>query len=77
MSSMSTPAPSVTRAFKRSSPGEAIRLGYKGDAPIIISGPVSGRLYRIERDARELAADPRDVPALVATGRFSRLTGED
>ena len=74
--SMTAPVQSVTSRFRPPPSEEAVPLRYEGDAPVIISGPVSGRLYRIEHDAREVAADRRDVLAFVATGRFSRLTRE-
>jgi hypothetical protein len=67
---------STTRAIEPSRADDTVRLLYSGDAPVIIPGPASGRLYRIDHDALEVAADRRDVPALVATGRFSRLTAE-
>jgi hypothetical protein len=72
-SMQTTRAPSVTEPTVRPAASETIRLTYRGDAPVILTGPGSGRLYRIEPDARVVAIDRRDVPALVATGRFARL----
>ncbi len=68
-----TRAPSVTGPSVRQAASETIRLRYSGDAPVILTGPGSGRIYRIEPEARVVAIDPRDMPALVATGRFARL----
>lgn len=47
-------------------------LQYTGDVPVILNGPVSGRRYRIDAPASAVTADPRDVQALMATGRFAR-----
>jgi hypothetical protein len=73
---MATQAQSITRAIEPPRTDETVRLRYRGDAPVIIPGPASGRLYRIDHDALEVAADRRDVSALVATGRFLRLSGK-
>jgi hypothetical protein len=68
-----TRPPSVTHPLARPAAHEAIRLRYTGDAPVIVTGPGTGTLYRIEPEAREIAVDRRDLPALVATGRFARV----
>ena len=72
-SMQTTQAPSVTSPTVRRAASETIRLRYSGDAPVNLAGPGSGRIYRIEPDARVVAIDPRDMPALMATGRFARL----
>lgn len=64
---------SVTRPIARPVANEMVRLTYQGEAPVIVTGPRSGRLYRIETDTRDMAVDRRDVPAFLATGRFSTV----
>ena len=70
-SSMTGGVRSVTRTASVS-PQPTVALIYTGDAPVVLNGPVSGRQYRIDASASPVAADPRDVRALMATGRFAR-----
>jgi hypothetical protein len=65
----------VTPPPSRPAAGETVALSYTGDAPIIMAGPRSGRLYRIDPESRHVPVDRRDVPALVATGRFEQIDG--
>jgi hypothetical protein len=68
-----THARSVTHPFNRPASSETVRVTYSGDTPVVVTGPRSGRLYRIEPEAREVVIDQRDMPALLATGRFTRI----
>ena len=70
-STTSATARSVTRPVVP--PRATTVLRYAGDAPVAFTGPVSGQRYRITDEAREVAADERDVPALIATRRFARI----
>jgi hypothetical protein len=49
-----------------------LTLNYSGRADLALRGPVSGRIYQVGPAARRLAADPRDVDALLRTGQFSK-----
>jgi hypothetical protein len=62
----------VTRTAEVTHEATSVVLTYTGDAPVILNGPVSGRRYRIDAPASAVTADPRDVRALMATGRFAR-----
>jgi hypothetical protein len=50
---------------------EDTHLRYRGPIPMVLRGPVSRRLYRIEA-AGPVAVAAGDVPALVRTGWFDR-----
>ena len=52
---------------------ESIRLGYRGESPIIIRGPYTGTTYLFGAGGPGLLVDSRDAPSLIASGQFDRL----
>ncbi|MBI1173271.1 hypothetical protein GC209_17930 [bacterium] len=50
--------------------GAEVWLAYTGRADLALRGPESGRIYHVGPAARQVAADIRDVEALLRTGQF-------
>ena len=53
--------------------GETVVLRYHGEAPVILTGPITGTRYPIAQSTQDVVARAPDAPSLVATGRFSRI----
>lgn len=50
-------------------------LRYGGPVPMTLRGPVSGTTYQMNQAGQQVAADARDVPALLGTPWFARAGG--
>ena len=55
--------------------GGTQRLRYLRDAPLVLRGPFSLRLYEFDASARVLAVEAGDVDLLLRTGLFERDVG--
>ncbi len=56
-------------------PAAAVALRYRGDTPLALRGPFSGRVYRVGPKAHDVDADARDAEALLRTLLFERNPG--
>jgi hypothetical protein len=54
-----------------------VPLHHTGAYSLVVKGAVTGQTYLFGFRAVDLAVDERDVPALIATGRFAPAAIED
>lgn len=63
--------PAVT-PLDASGGGARASVRYQGPAPMVMRGPATGEIYRIEVENALVDVDAGDVPALIRTGWFAR-----
>jgi hypothetical protein len=67
------PAPAPAPRPGAGAPPAGVELDYRGPVPMVLLGPVSGRVYRFSRAPDRVDIDPSDGPALLRSDWFRRV----